>query len=52
MRRQELFNYTRDLYLQIWVRNEGENGEEVTDQTYEEGLLWFDYIYEHEQFPE
>ena len=48
--RQELLKYAREQYVQ-WSLENCDN-EEDPQQVMEEGLYWFDYIYEHEQYPE
>ncbi len=45
---QTLYEYARELYMQAWV----ENGEEDEDPEIDEGLETFDYLYEHEAWPE
>lgn len=49
---QELLSYARNLYLQFWLENESDASAVTTDHLYDEGLFWFDYIYEHGCFPE
>ena len=47
---QKLLKYAREQYVQ-WSLENCDN-EEDPQQVIEEGLYWFDYIYEHEQYPE
>jgi len=50
---QSLLQYARELYLQLWLAQEAQDDSlSQADQTYEEGLYWFDYIYEHGRYPE
>ncbi len=48
--KQELLKYARDGYVQ-WTL-ESHNDNEDPQQMMEEGLYWFDYIYEHEKYPD
>ena len=48
--RQELLKYARDQYVQ-WSLESNDDQKEP-QQVMEEGLYWFDYIYEHEQYSE
>ncbi len=45
--KKELTTYARNLYVQDWQDDSHE-----THETHEERLYWFDYIYEHEAYPE
>ena len=44
---QALYDYARELYMQAWAANGDED-----DPAIDEGLETFDYIYEHEMWPE
>ena len=48
--KQELLKYAREQYVQWSLENDDD--QENPQQVMEESLYWFDYIYEHEQYPE
>jgi hypothetical protein len=48
--RDALYHHARELYLVSWL-NHGEEGEDKA-QARQEGIEYFDYVYEHEEYPE
>jgi hypothetical protein len=46
---ESIKDYGRQLYLEVWLAN-GEEGENV-EQATEDGIVYFNYIYEHEKHP-
>ncbi len=47
---QTLLSFARGQYLESYLKSSGTWA--YDNDLYEEGLYWFDYIYQHDAFPE
>ena len=48
-----LLTYAKDLYVELCQIHAKENNEDISsDQVKEESVELFDYIYEHEEYPD